>query len=149
MNAGFSQRARANRRGSLTRPICARLFHVTLQHREQFPKLPSTLFGILSAFDTMMRVGVDQFFSQRLQAAAGGDDLHQNLRAVAVFIQHPLHRVKLSDDLTDANDRRVALLFRMVVMIFRHNRSVTALARLVKKRLVPIGYGGILLTLHL
>ena len=147
MTEGFSQELVPISEKARAAQFAPRLLHVTLQHREQLPKLPSAFFGILGAFNAMMRVGMDQFFSQRLQAAPGGDDLHQNLRAVAVFIQHPLHRVELSDDLADADNRRSALLFRMVVMIFRHMRSVTALARFVKKTLVHIGYGGMVLLL--
>lgn len=92
----------------------------------------------------MVRMSMDQLFSERLQPASGGDDLHQNLGAVAVFIQHPLHRVELSDDFADADNRRSALPFRMVVVIFRHIGSVPALVRSVKTRLARIGYGGML-----
>ena len=74
----------------------------------------------------MMGVGMNQFFGQRFQAAAGGDDLRQDFRAVAILVQHPLHGVELADDFADPDNRGAALLFGMVMMVFGHGGSIAA-----------------------
>ena len=91
----------------------------------------------------MMRVGMDQFFGQRLQPAPGGNDLRQDFRAVPVFVQHPLDGVELADDFAHADNRGAALLFGMVVIVFRHGGSIGGESGSVKNWLTKKGYGGI------
>ena len=91
----------------------------------------------------MVRVRMNQLFSQRFQPAAGGDDLRQDFRAIPIFIQHPLHGLELSDDLADANNRGMALLLRVMMLVFWHAQIIRGNRGGVKKRLTKKGYGGI------
>ena len=125
----------------------ANLFHVTLEDREQFPQFLPAFRRVLSAFDAMMGVRMNQFFGERFQAATGGDDLREDFRAVAIFVQHPFHRVELADDFAHPDNRGAALLFGMVMMVFGHAQSVRAAGSFVKKRLANKGYGGMILLL--
>ena len=76
----------------------------------------------------MMRVGMNQLFGQRFQPAPGGDNLREDFRAVAVFVQHPLDRVELTDNFAHPDNRGAALLFGMVMMVFGHGGSIAAKA---------------------
>ena len=49
-------------------------------------------------FDAVCQVGLNQLFRQGLDGFARRYQLHENFRAVAVFIQHPLDGVHLADD---------------------------------------------------
>ena len=69
------------------------------------------------AFDAMMGVRMNQLFGERFQAAPGGDDLGEDFRAVAIFVQHPFHRVELTDDLADADNGSTAALTKKLFAI--------------------------------
>ena len=94
----------------------------------------------------MTCVGVDKLFGERFEAAPRGNDLIQNLRAIAIFGKHPLHGIKLADDLANADNEGTLFLFRMV-MIFAHAGSLCADWRMVKNWFVCKGGGGIVHTM--
>jgi len=73
-------------------------FNVTLQHHQKLLQLLLSLRGRMGVFNAMLHVGVNQRFRQRLEGFSRGNQLHQYLRAVAVFFEHPLNGVQLADD---------------------------------------------------
>ena len=52
--------------------------------------------------DTVLHVGMNQRLGQRLEGFPGRNQLHEDLGAVAVRVQHPLDGVQLADDAADA-----------------------------------------------
>ena len=91
----------------------------------------------------MMRVGMNQLFGQRFQPAPGGDNLREDFRAVPVFVQHPFDGVELTDNFAHPDNRGAALLFGMMMMVFRHGGSISGESRTVKNWLTNKGHGGI------
>ena len=69
--------------------------------------------------------------------------MREDLRTVPIFVQHPLDGVQLADDFSHADNRGAALLFGMVVMIFRHGGSIRGEGRAVNNHLTTKGDGGI------
>ena len=124
------------------------LLDVTLQHCEQFAQLPLAFGGVVRAFDAVMYMRVDQFFRERFQPAPGGDDLREDFRAVAIFVQHPLDGTELAGDFAHADDGGAAFLLGMLMTVFLvHAGRLRASGSFVKNALANMGYGGMLLTL--
>ena len=59
---------------------------------------------------------MNQRFRQRLDGLAGGNQLHEDFRAVAVFLQHPLDGVHLADDAAHPELLGVSLAAGMSVL---------------------------------
>lgn len=94
----------------------ARLFDVTLQHDQKFLQLLSSFRRRMGVLNAVLHVRVDQSFRQRLDGLSRGHQLHEDFRAVAVFLQHPLNGVHLSDDAAHPNLLGIALAPGMSVL---------------------------------
>lgn len=92
------------------------LFDVTLQHDQKFLQMLAAFCRGVGVFDAVLHVGVNQGFRQGLDSFARGHQLHEDFRAVAVFLQHPLNRVHLADDATHPEFLGVALTAGMTVL---------------------------------
>ncbi len=92
------------------------LFHVTLQHDQKLLQLLSAFCGRVRVLDAVLHVGMNQGFRQRLNGLSRGHQLHEYLRTVAVFFQHPLNRVHLADDAPHPKFLGVALTASMSVL---------------------------------
>ena len=123
--------------------LSASLLDVTLQHRQQFGQFSPTLRRTVRALDAVVDVRVNQFFGQRFQATTGGNDLRENLRAVAVLFQHPLDGPELADHFADTQNGGAAFFFWMLMVFVSHTARVSGIAALVKNGLRSMGYGGI------
>ena len=117
-----------------------RLFHVTLQHHEQLAQFPLTFRRAVRLLDSVMHMGVNQFFGERFQPAPGGDDLREDFRAVAIFVQHPLDGPELAGDLAHANDGGAAFLPGVLMTgFFAHAGRLRDAGSFVKKGMVAMG----------
>ena len=109
------------------------LFNITLQDDEQIMQL-SFPFGLrLRAFDAMMKMGVNQIFCQRFERLARRNQLHEYLRTIAVFLQHPLNGVQLADDATNTDLLRAAFTAGMAVLFHTpKNNTLVVKAQLAR-----------------
>ncbi len=64
--------------------------------------------GVLGLLNTVVKVRMDEFLSERLQAFAGGDDLHEDFRTIAVGIEHSLNGGELSGHFAGSEDKGLA-----------------------------------------
>lgn len=92
------------------------LLDVTLQHDQKLLQMLSAFRWRVGVFNAVLHVGMNQGFRKRLDGLPRGHQLHENLRAVAVFFQHPLNRVHLADDPPHPKFLGIALAAGMTVL---------------------------------
>ena len=119
------------------------LLDVAFQHDEQFGQFLASLCRTVRAFNAVVDVRVNQFFGQRFQAATGGNDLCEYLRAIAVLLQHPLDGTELADNFANADNGSATLFLGVLMMVIGHDAKISSIGALVKNGLSNMGYGGI------
>ena len=89
---------------------------------------------------------MDDDLGKRFERFAGGDDLSQDIHAIAIGVDHLLNRLKLTDDFSQPNFKRSSFLYAVNVLgRLGHSRSLDRLNAFENVILANKGYGGILL----
>jgi hypothetical protein len=96
---------------------------VALEDGHKLFQLFRAVFAVARFFDAMVQVGVNELFGKRLNGAAGGDELGQDFRAIAILVEHALDSIQLAGDPAETQDIASALFQRMM-MLRRHGPSL-------------------------
>lgn len=90
------------------------LLNIPGENIHQFTQLFLSLAALRSV-DAVVKMAIDELLRERLDRFTRRHQLSQDLRAIAVFVQHALDRVQLTDDLADSHLE--SLLFALRVMV--------------------------------
>ena len=90
--------------------------YIAFQDRKQLPQFLPGFGRVLGRFNAMVQVGVNDFFREGFQSFSGGNKLHENLRAIAVLVNHRLDGCQLPRDPTDPVAESFAFIVGMTVV---------------------------------